>query len=135
MQEELNARLVRQGFDFAAPDTALAWRIFKEFVQLPLPGYTTVQIGYECLHVYDRDNVIWLQFAWRLEGKVPEPEVGCLFSHDVTPEMAWVNERLRWSPGQESDYPDWSLEAFFTAVEGKSEFKLCHKIGGWKWAA
>jgi hypothetical protein len=133
VQEELNALLVRQGFDFAAPDPAIAWRIFKEFVQIDLPGHTTIQIGYECLHVWDRDDVLWLQFAWHFEGGVLEPVAGCLLAREVPREMAKVSENLWWSPEQESNDPDWSLEAFFAAVEDKPEFKLCMELGGWRW--
>lgn len=134
VQEELNARLVRQGFDFASPDPAIAWRIFKEFVQIPLPGYTTIQIGCECLHVWDRDDVLWLQFVWQLDSEVLEPEIGCLFSREVPREMAKASENLWWSPEQENNCPDWTLEAFFAAVEDQPRFKLCLELGGWKWA-
>src|SRR5215203_4703946 len=132
VQEELNARLVQGGFDFASPDAAMAWRIFKEFVQIPVPGFTTGQIGFECLHVSDRDAVLWLQFAWHLEGGVAAPEVGCLFSREIPQVMLNRSTNLWWSPEQESQSPDWSLETFFAAVEEMPEFQLCVELGGWK---
>ena len=127
-QEQLKSLLQRQGFDMTTPVPDLAWQVFKQFVQASPPNRKTVAVGVEVLHVWDRDNVLWLEFACQFEDENSGcTNMGCLFSREVPPELERINKGLWWSP----TFGDLSI--YFAEVEAMPEFKACLTLGGWEW--
>ena len=136
-QKMFNALLEERGFNFNHPNPTLAWEVFREYVQSPNDNLTTSQIGFESLHVWDCDDILWLSFVRDIEMETHGFSVGCLMSRNVPEELTRVSESIYWSSAQEESQAElglsWTLKMFFEMVEATEEFKMCMKLSGWAW--
>jgi hypothetical protein len=125
--QRLRDLLTQSGFSFDRPDPQPAWAAFKRFAATPLPGLEPFAASYECFHVDDRDDVLWLSFMRRFDPVVSPFACGCLFSRPVPPELLSVNASDWWWP-EHGTLPEW-----FSQVEQHRTFKLATALPGWRW--
>jgi hypothetical protein len=118
----LKAMLVRAGVDLAAPDLATTWRVFQEFVDVPVDTASDMvlfQTG--VYHFYGPDQFI-LDFLRQFEVEDDEGEHGyfeqlhCESLYEPVPELRALGEFNRW------DEEDDSRSAFFRGIEARQEF-------------
>lgn len=127
-QEQLKFELQRQGFEIATPMVHLAWEVFKKLVLVPPPNWEIVAVGIEILHVWDRDNVLWLEFGCQFEDENGgDTKANCLFSREVPSGLEKINKGLWWSP----EFGE--LSVYFAEIEAMPEFKECLTLGDWEW--
>jgi hypothetical protein len=115
------------GFSFDEPDPRRASEAFKAFARTPLPDLGTLAVGYECFHVDDRDDVLWLNFAPRFDPDAGVRDCGCLLSRIVPAELRAVNDSWWWSEHG-------TREESFRVVEQKRMFRACMDLAGWRFA-
>ncbi|WP_435009677.1 hypothetical protein P12x_000926 [Tundrisphaera lichenicola] len=120
--------LAAVGFDERCPDPAAAWAAFREFASTPLPDALTVSVGYECFHVSDRDDVLWLTFERSLDvGAGTGWMCGCCLARTV-PETMWSVTDSDWWWPESGTLPRW-----FAEVERRPSFRDCLSLDGWRW--
>jgi hypothetical protein len=119
--------LLGGGFAFDDPDPRRGWEAFKVFVRTSLPGLETYTVGYECLHVDDRDDVLWLSFVRRFHPDTGVPDCGCVFSRAVPVKLWAVNDFNWWWPEHGT------LAEWFSEVERMRTFGVCTGMAGWRW--
>jgi hypothetical protein len=120
--------LLGAGFNFAAPEPRTVWQAFKEFATAPLAQPQTITIGYEAYQASDRDRVLWLSFVRSVEaGNGVGWHVGYVLSRDAPLSLVGADDRSWWWP------EDSSLQAWFAGVEGRTVFRECMALDGWKW--
>jgi hypothetical protein len=124
MQQALGAA----GFDSEAADLGVAWETFRKFAEMPLRPLQTATVGYECFHVDDRDDVLWVMFVRQVEDDAEIGwQIGCVFSRPVPAEL-WGIAESNWWWREHGGFAEWVAE-----VEGMKGFRACMAMGGWRW--
>lgn len=127
--------LVERGFSFDRPDVRCAWEAFKVSATMPIPGLPPYCVGYECEHVSDRDDVLWLSFTRRSDSELAgyDPQLGyasdfgCGFSSVVPQHLGGAHESRWWWPQCES-FSEW-----VSSVESMRAFNACIDLKHWRW--
>jgi hypothetical protein len=133
--DDLMRRLLTEaGLDFDRPEPRVAWECFKRFVRLPIPGVSTLTVGFECSQADDRDDVLWLAFVRRFEEPAGHGcggigwSCGCLFRLTATPPpMLGANDAHWWWAEHGT------IEAWAEEVERRPTFARCPALDGWAW--
>ncbi|MCP4106085.1 MAG: hypothetical protein GY749_11190 [Desulfobacteraceae bacterium] len=122
----LNNYLSELNFRFDSPNPNIAWSAFQRYISEPHPEIDaiTITIGYECLHVWDRDNILWLSFMRRLEGFY---SYGCLLSIEVPETLTAVSDS-NWWWAEHGTRSEWCKD-----VQKMSSFQICMQLKGWCW--
>lgn len=115
--------LIRAGFKVFNPDPDVAWKGFKDFLQIRIPRLKCVTVGFQCVHNSEID-IVFLSFTRTFENI---GNVGCAFSHPVTQQLYKVNVSNWWWPKQD-DLRSWQKE-----IEETGAFRVSMRLGNWKW--
>lgn len=134
-ESSMRGLLLERGFSFDRPDVRCAWEAFKVFATIPMAGLPPYCVGYECEHVSDRDDVLWLSFARRShpelagydQGLGYAADFGCGFSC-VVPQHLWGTHESRWWWPECEFFSKWASH-----VENMHAFKACMDLKNWRW--
>ena len=129
-EHELENLLAAAGFDFACPDPALAWSVFKDFSAVPVEGVDNGFLWQLGCYDFTGKKLCYLdfvrQFTFYDEGEYDHMEqLHIEFTGEPSPELLPL-ERNKWA----FDYP--TLADYFQDVEKFPEFQTALKHAAWK---